>query len=287
VPPRFDLVSFRKQAAYTLPLSVGAIGEFILNYGDRYFLRKAVSLSDIGIYSLAYKIGMMIPLVQYPFQLYWGSQEVDIVRQEGGWKIFTRMATYFTLGLTAVTVAIALFVHPVLRIMVSPAFRDAARYAGWIALAYLIRAVSGYFREVFVIDKRPELEAWVSWAGTIVVLAGYAVLIPRMGLWGAVWATLGGFTAQFFFSFVVARRVRVLSYEFSRLLRIALSSIGIVAVYGFLQPAGFWSQLALGSGLAILYAGLLLSFVLNRNERTFLKTQWRKVSLRLENAPAG
>jgi O-antigen/teichoic acid export membrane protein len=286
VPVRFDFASFRKQAGYTLPLSVGAIGEFLLNYGDRYFLRTAVSLSEIGIYSLAYKIGMLIPLVQYPFQLYWGSQEVDIVRQEGGWKIFTRVATYLTLGLTAVTVLITIFIHPILRVMVGPSFRDAARYAGWIALAYLIRAVAGYFREVFVIDKRPDLEAWVSWAGSAAVLTGYALLIPRYGLWGAVWATLAGFSVQFVCSFLVARRVRVIGYEYSRLIRIAVVSVLAVFVYRMLSPAEFWSQALCATAIGLVYIVVLLWVVLHSDELRMLRTLWQKLVSRAEKVPA-
>ncbi len=279
VPLRFDIGSFRKQGRYALPLSVGAIGEFILNYGDRYFLRKTVSLSAIGIYSLAYKIGMVIPLVQYPFQLYWGSQEVKIVRQEGGWKIFTRVATYLALGLTSVTVLIVLFIHPVLRIMVTPAFREAGRYAGWIALAYLIRAIGSYFREIFVIEKRTAVDAWVSWSGTVVVLAGYAILIPRLGVWGAVWATLGGFTIRFFCALLVAQRVRRVPYEFSRLAKIAAVSAGVVGVYLVLQPAGFWMQVMLGVTLTALFVGLLLiAGIVRPEEREYVKAQWRRIT---------
>ncbi len=258
VPLRFDLGSFRKQARYALPLSLGSIGEFLLNYGDRFFLRRAVPLSAIGIYSLAYKIGMLIPTVQYPFQLYWGSQEVKIVRQEGGWKIFTRVATYLMLGLTTVTVLIVLFIHPILRIMVAPDFREAGRYAGWIALAYLIRAVGGYFREIFVIEKRPDLDAWVSWIGTIVVLAGYALLIPKMGVWGAVWATIGGFAVQFCFSVLVSRTVRAVEYEWLRMAKIAALSIAVVGVYEILRLDSLWVQLAAGVALTLAYAGLLI-----------------------------
>jgi O-antigen/teichoic acid export membrane protein len=286
VPLRFDVRSFRKQARYTLPLTVGAAGEFILNYGDRYFLRKAVSLSAIGIYSLAYKIGMLIPLVQYPFQLYWSSQEVKIVRQEGGWKIFTRVATYLTLGLTAVAVLIVLFIHPVLRIMVSPGFREAGRYAGWIALAYLIRAVGGYFREIFVIEKRPDLEAWVSWSGTIVVLVGYAILIPRLGVWGAVWATLGGFGVQFFFSFLVSQHVRHTSYEYWRLGKIVLASVAVIGLYAAAAPSTFGMQVIAAVLLTLLWVALFLgTSFLYPSERAYVQATWRRLTATKEGAP--
>ncbi len=281
IPVRFDPGSFWKQAKYTAPLAFGGIGEFILNYGDRYFLRSAVSLSAIGVYSLAYKIGMLVPIVQTPFQLYWGSQEVEIVRREGGWHVFTRVGTYMMLGLTAVAVAIGLWIHPLLRVIVSPGFREAASYAGWIALAYLIRAAGGFCREIFIIEKRPDLEAVVSWSGTITVLAGYAILIPRLGVWGAVWATLAGFGLQFFIAYFVTQSVRHVDYEFGRLAKIAFWSGLVIGIHAILPPAGFWFQCAAATALSLLYVALLLINVVKPSERDYLMMIWsRYTSLR-------
>ena len=120
VPLSFSWGLLRKQAEYAIPLSFSSVGEFILNYGDRYFLRQSVSLGEIGLYSLAYKIAMMLPTVQWPFALYWSSQQVQLVSGEGGERLFARVCTYLALGLTFVAVLITLFVHPLLHVMVSP-----------------------------------------------------------------------------------------------------------------------------------------------------------------------
>jgi O-antigen/teichoic acid export membrane protein len=278
VPLRFDLRLFRKQAGYTIPLSVGSIGEFILNYGDRYFLRQAVSLSDIGIYSLAYKIGMVIPMIQYPFQLYWGSQEVKIVREPGGWRVFSRVGTYFTAGLTFSLVLIVLFVHPLLHFMVGPAFRSAAMYAPWIAFAYLLRAVFGYFREIFVIEARPRLDAWVTWVGAALCLGGYWVLIPRYKVWGAVMATVGSFIVTFFYSYYSARKVRRVDYEFDRFAKIALSTAVSLGIYAAIRPDTFWTQAALGVVLSAVFLLILhLTHFLRPEEREILAQKVRMI----------
>ncbi len=163
--------------------------------------------------------------------------------------------------------------------MVSPGFREAGRYAGWIALAYLIRAIGDYFREVLIIEKRTAVDAWVSWSGTAVVLTGYAVLIPSMGLWGAVWATLGGFTIRFFCALFVAQKVRRLPYEFSRLARIAAVSAGVVGLYLVLQPHGFWMQVMLGAALTALFVVLvLISGIVTPSEREYVKAQWSRIA---------
>jgi O-antigen/teichoic acid export membrane protein len=257
VPVRFSMELLRRQAKYSVPLSVSSVGEFIVNYGDRYFLRRSVSLSEIGIYSLAYKIGMLIPLVQYPFALFWSSQQVKIVRGEGGMKIFSRVFTYLALALTLCTILIAFLIEPVLRIMVSPAFRVAAKYAPWIALAYLLRAVGAHFREMFIIEKRPALEARVTWVGTLVCLAGYAVLIPRFGLWGAVDATLGSFAVVFFYSYFSAQRLRRVVYEYKRVLTVFTTALSLSAVFAVFAPAHLWLRAGFGMLLGAVFFVIL------------------------------
>jgi O-antigen/teichoic acid export membrane protein len=154
-------------------------------------------------------------------------------------------------------VLIALFTGSILHILVPPAFRKAAPYAVWIALAYLFRAVGGYFAEIFVIEKRPDLNARVTWVGTIVCLAGYAILIPRYGVWGAVIATVCAFLVVLVYSFWVAQRVRHVDYEYLRFGKLAACAAAVVGVFFAFRPASLWGELALGVGMTLLFGGLL------------------------------
>ena len=257
VPLGFSMGLLRKQAEYSIPLSFSSVGEFILNYGDRYFLRQSVSLSEIGLYSLAYKIAMMVPTVQWPFALYWSSQQVQIVSGSDGPRVFARVCTYLALGLTFVSVLITLFVHPLLRVMVSPGFRSAGQYVPWLTLAYLARAIGGHFREVFVIKKRPSTDARVSWMGTILCLIGYAVLIPRLGVWGAVYATAGSFVTMAIYGFVVAQQLWRIPYEYDRWAKISISAVLPVGLFYWLRPESLGMQVALGALMSLVFPAIL------------------------------
>lgn len=281
VPLSFSWGLLRKQAEYSIPLSFGSVGEFVLNYGDRYFLRQSVSLSEIGVYSLAYKIAMMLPTVQWPFALYWSSQQVQLVSGAGGERLFVRVCTYLTLGLTFVAVLITLFVHPLLHVMVSPGFRSAGKYVPWLTLAYLIRAVGGHFREVFVIKKRPSLDARVNWLGTLICLTGYAILIPKMGVWGAVFATVGSFAVLALYGFVAAQNLWRVHYEYDRLLKISVSAALPVGVFYWLQPESFWMQAGLGVLLTLASAALLqASHFWHDDEKEYVHRLWMGLQAR-------
>ncbi|HEY7390832.1 MAG TPA: oligosaccharide flippase family protein, partial [Bryobacteraceae bacterium] len=59
---------------YSMPLGVSALAVFLVHYGDRFFLRPRISLAELGVYSLAYKIGMLVSFCHAPFVLHWNAQ---------------------------------------------------------------------------------------------------------------------------------------------------------------------------------------------------------------------
>ena len=80
--PRHDRVSADGPLRY--PPGCRRAGEFVLHFGDRVFLRGAVSLADLGLYGLAYKLGMVVLYLSTPFFTYWNAQMVGIVRRPAG-----------------------------------------------------------------------------------------------------------------------------------------------------------------------------------------------------------
>src|SRR5690606_37597938 len=59
---------YRKQAlSYSVPLIFHTFGGYVINFSDRFFLLLMLGMSDVGVYSVAYQIGMVISLIQNSF----------------------------------------------------------------------------------------------------------------------------------------------------------------------------------------------------------------------------
>jgi len=256
---------------YSAPLGLSGLSVFLIHYGDRMFLRSCVSLTELGIYSLAYKIGMLIPNVHAPFLLHWNSQVCAIVQQPEGERVYARTCTYLTAALTLVVVGLSVFIQPVLKVMAGPAFFAASALVPWLAAAYLIRALGAHLQSVFIVAGRPGLEARVNTIGSLACLAAYALLIPRFKVWGAVAATLIGFTVILFCSFWEAQRVRSFRFEYGRLARIGVFAIVTVGLFYAVRPAGLWMQTALGCLFSGAFAAALWAACLDGEERADLK----------------
>jgi O-antigen/teichoic acid export membrane protein len=255
---RFDRALMLQFVRYSAPLGISGLSMLVINYGDRFFLQRSVSLADIGIYSLAYKLGMLVTYIQMPFDVYWRSQMFTIVREPGGGKVYVRIATYLALGLTFVVVLFALFADPVIRIMTPSAFWPAAQYVPWIAAAYVIRTVGAHFRCVFLLEGQTGKELHVTAAGAVTCLASYAVLIPRFGLAGAVASTVLGFSVMLVLGLWQAQKQRFFPFEYRRMLILAAVAACVIALFHAAQPKNIWTHAAVALAFAGMYPALLL-----------------------------
>jgi len=267
----FDSRFFLRLVRYSVPLGVSGLAVFLIHYGDRIFLRSWVTLGELGIYSLAYKMGMLIATAHMPFLLHWYAQVSTILQQPTGERVYIRTFTYVTMVLTMIVVGLSLLIQPLLRVMAAPAFAGAAPLVPWLAAAYLIRAVGAQLQSVFIAAGKPGLEARVNSVGSLACLASYALLIPKFKLWGAVAATLIGFTVILVYGFLAAQRVRAFRFEYGRLARIAVFAVMAVGLFYVLGPSGFWAQTMLACLFGGAFAAALWIACLDSEERADFK----------------
>ena len=265
VPLSVDLRLMARLLRYSVPLGVSGIAVFFVHYGDRFFLRPQVTLAELGVYSLAYKIGMLVSFCHAPFVLHWNSQICKIGNGPDGEKIFARSFTYVCAGLSMVVVALSLGASPALKLLTTPAFRGAARVIPWIALAYLLRSAGAHIQSIFTLEGRPGLEARVNAVGAAACVVAYAVLVPRFKIAGAIVATFLGFLVILIYAFAIARRLRPLPFELRTLAHIAASTSISLAVFFLIAPSGFWQQVTLAFVVTLAHcAGLFIACALRR-----------------------
>ncbi|MGC8882656.1 MAG: lipopolysaccharide biosynthesis protein [Bryobacteraceae bacterium] len=237
----------RRLLAYGAPLGIGGLGMLIIHYGDRFFLRQYATLADIGIYALAYKLGMLVTNLQTPFDTYWRAQMFQIIKRPDGERIYVRVCTYLALVLMAFTVFLLAFSVPLLRVLAGREFRSAAWLVPGIGFAYVVRTIGSHFRSALLLAGAPQRDAAVVWSGAGVCLAGYALLIPRYRVWGAVLATLASFVFTLFVSLWQAQQVRWFPFEYRRMAMLLVAAAPAAVSWWLVRPQGLALQLLLGT----------------------------------------
>jgi O-antigen/teichoic acid export membrane protein len=150
------------------------------------------------------------------------------------------------LALSVCGLGLVVCARPALRILAGPAFQGAAALVPVIVLAYYIRSLGDVLRSLFLVAGRTGCDAITNWLGSLVCLAGYLILIPRFGIWGAAFATLAGFCMITAITAVWTYRVRRYRVEGGRLGKIGIGLI-VATLPSFALPA---SSLAAQMALA-------------------------------------
>jgi|GEM_PF-418423 len=254
----FDFRLFGRMLRYAAPSVFVGLCSFLLHFGNRYFLQRSVSLPELGVYSLAAKLGMLIMLLQYGFQGYWNAQVFHIAARPDAGALLGRALTYLTLALSATALAVTAFAKPVVALMAPPSYAPSALLAPVICVGYAMFGISAFFQTLFYVKKKTGSDAVANGVGAAVAFAAYFLLIPRYGLWGAAIATLVSFIAPMILGIVWSRRFITVEYEGGRLFK-ATAPAAALACLCLLAPLhGTLVQLGAGILAMLAYGAVLL-----------------------------
>ena len=235
--PTFSVPLFIRMAKFAMPIGLTGSASFIINTGDRLILPHYGSLADLGIYVLAYKLGMLISVAYSSFQIYWGAQAFNIMKREDSGDVFARLFTYMLVGVSFCGLGLVVAARPIITIFAAPAFRGAAALVPLIVTAYCMRSIGDFLGVLFMVEGRPGYQAVCTWVGAALCVAGYLILIPRYGIWGAAIATAGAFFVLTAITGAWVYRLRPYRIEGARTVKIGVALIG-GSVAHVLLPSG-------------------------------------------------
>ena len=100
------------------PLIATALLSLVMHEADRYFLRASVDLEQVGIYSLAYKIGQAVNMLcLVPFAAIWTVVVYEIAKSPDAKRQYAAVFEQFVAGLLLVMLAASLFAKPLLGVL--------------------------------------------------------------------------------------------------------------------------------------------------------------------------
>jgi O-antigen/teichoic acid export membrane protein len=133
---------------------------------------------------------------------------------------------------------VAVFAQELLEIFTSrPEFRSGAPVIPVVALAYLFHGGFLLTSIGIGVRKRTRWYPLITGASATTNVAANLVLIPRLGMLGAAWATVLSYAVMAGLGFAVSRRLYPLPLEWGRLGRITGAAL-LVFLASLLVPAG-------------------------------------------------
>jgi O-antigen/teichoic acid export membrane protein len=253
-----------KLLRFGLPLIPAGLAGIALQVVDRPIVKALTNDASLGIYQLNYRLGIIMMLVVGMFDFAWRPFFLAHAKDADAKPLFVRVFTLLVLGLSTVFVVVSLFISDIVQIQLfgkqffPPIYLSGLNIVPWVLLAYVFTGLYACFVVGVYLEKQTKYIPMISGAAALINIGADILLIPKYGILGAAWATTIAYAAMAFAMFRVSQKFYPLSYEWSKILRIAAAVVTVFLLHQALSSSSVSiNALPIKSGLVVLFLAML------------------------------
>ncbi|MDB5360281.1 MAG: sugar translocase [Rhodospirillales bacterium] len=251
---RFDLPMAGVLMRYGSPLVLAGLGGFVLGSFDRLLLAPVVPVAALAEYAIAAKVALIAPLLFQPFGLWWFPRRIGILSEPQGRERSARTVTFGLTYLTWICLGVAIGGPVLVTLMTPPAYHGAIRYVPWLIIGAVAQHAGDLLNVGSFTGRGTSRPTVINLASAGVALAAYLLLIPVLGVMGAVIATVTAYVARLVLFMIDSQRRVPLNLPWARLMLYA----AFAAVAAWFAPAGLnWFSGGLALCAGCLTAGVM------------------------------
>ncbi|QJW88503.1 oligosaccharide flippase family protein [Spirosoma taeanense] len=264
----FDSRAIRTHLTYGVPLTASSALTFIMDSSDRYLVKHFLGTASTGTYSVGYDLAkqtlwvimISISLASYPLV-------IRALEHEGPAAANKHLKSNLILLLAIslpTAIGMAALAPQIAFVLVGEKYADTvAMLIPYIAIGAVLSGIkSFYLDQSFQLAQKTRLQLWSVGVAAFINVALNLLLLPRIGLMGAAYATLISYGAVLLLSYMLSLRAYKLPIPWEEILKILTASILMGAVILLFRSygSGLWGLLFLTLLGGILYGSLLIAF---------------------------
>lgn len=192
----FDLSKLKTILSFSIPLVPSSISVFVSMYIGRLMINYYLSLTEVGLYGIAYRIANVSTLLLIGFQMAMAPLiYAHYLKQETPAHL-EKIFRIFLCMILIVFLVLSLYANIALMILTTPAYYAAGQVVVFLVPAVLLSQMY-IFAPGIGIARKTHLFIGINVAGAILNILLNWTLIPRIGYVGAGIATLIGYFCVF------------------------------------------------------------------------------------------
>lgn len=253
-----------RHARYGVPVALSLILALVLSSTDRFLLAAFLDEAAVGVYHAGYSLANRTLDVVFIWLGAAGGPALIMALERGGREALIpaarEQASLMLLLTVPAAAGLALVAAPLSELMVGPALAaGAAEVTPWIAASGLLAGLTTYyFHQAFTLGQRTVFLLVAMAIPAAANLALNLILIPRLGLHGALIATLASYALGLAASAALGRRLMTLPVPWLALLQAAGASAVMALVVAQVPAFGGLTELSLKAAAGgLVYAALI------------------------------
>ena len=238
----FNKTAFFSHMSYGVPLTASYAMSYVFNTSDRFFIQHYVGAASTGIYSVGYDLSkqtlwvimMSINLASYPLVLR-ALEAKEFVKANEQLKSY--LLILIAISFPA-AFGLAFLAKPITSILIGKSYSsEVAIIVPYISIGALIAGLKAYYIDLsFHLSKRSWMQLWSVSISAVINIALNFILIPRIGIMGAVYSSVICYTVDFLISAYLTTKCFALPVPWLNVGKLVLSTGVMVIVILLIKP---------------------------------------------------
>ena len=198
------------------PLIFSHIGGWVNEGIDKYMISSLLNMEEVGVYSLGYKFGTLVALIQIAILRAWVPyfyKEINNSNIQSKLNI-VKYSYLIIIGLTLFALLISILSPKVIILFFGIKYQGAASFIFIIAFAYVLAGVWKLFSAYLVDQNKTKEITFILIISAIINIAANYFFIKSIGIIGAAWATFISFFCGAVLSGLYAQRIKPMPWLF-------------------------------------------------------------------------
>jgi O-antigen/teichoic acid export membrane protein len=262
---QFDRPLLREMNRFGLPFVPTALGLWVTNFSDRFFLVKLAGVEDTGRYSVGVRVASVLVLLLTAFRTAFPAFAYSIRDDGEARRAYGYVLTYLTFLCAWLALALGALAPWIVELLTTPSFQEGERVVA--LLAFGLTFFAGYTVMAVSLGRarRTQFNWVITGVAAVVNVALNLILIPPYGIIGAAIATLAAYATLFFGIAWRAQRIFPIEAQWRRLATATLVAAGLTASVRALDlPLGVAILFVLAYPLTLFPLGFYLPAELRR-----------------------
>lgn len=196
----------KEMIIYSLPMILNNVSWWIINSSDKVMIEYFDSASASGIYSVASKIPSVLTTLTNIFNQAWIISSVSEYDTTRDGTFYSRIFMVFNCMLIMVASGIVLIIKPFMQVYVGMEFVKSWEYIPLLLLGSIFQSYAAFFGAIYTSAKKNVSIMLTTMFAAVVNIILNTILIPIIGIQGAVIATAIAYFMVFVFRMIDSQK---------------------------------------------------------------------------------
>ncbi len=235
------------------------------------FLRDD-ALTQLGIYGAVGKIAMVIMMFTQAFRYAYEPFVFAKNKDADSKSAYSMAMKYYVIFALLIFLGVVMYID-VLKYFIAPEYWIGLGILPIILFAYIFQGIFFNLSIWYKLTDKNHYGAWFSAVGTVVILIGNIIFVPKFSYWGSVWSAFAGYFVIVVLSYFFGQKFMPIKYDLKRIGLYILYALILFGVSLLIKTDYEILNIALKTVLLVIFLVVVVKKDLPLNELPFIKNK--------------